>query len=664
MDTPLPTRRAAAVLLLALAGACGEFRTLRFTEPRDSGQDQESDVLPDAAPRCGASIPLVLGPVDLTALEAGVPVFRLLPEDTGHGSLWLLTGGPLPEGLRLDPVRGALEGVPRGPFSGEIVVRVTGENDGDTCYALDEETYPLRVRGQCSSKAPCAARVAMGFLEDGGSVACGADRRCWVADGCPNDPRQQVRFLLGGDALPPAGGDGTVTGGEVIRHARIQGQKNPDDLRRQVLVLFEDADSAVIRLDYTLPGNGALPLAEGDPLALRLEEDPAGGTALRLDGPEGTIRLLQGLWIPGPLPPGLALPELAALLPLECPGIPDACGDRVPAAVTFGAGPGARTLTPSDLAWIADPEDPGRRGADLLVRLGWTAFRDAASAAPACAVLPALEFSALFLPAGSCPAAVIEALSPQDQVAGQALAAVPEFGVAGWASFSPAADGAIAAADWSVLEDPAGGGFARLEALPAVVPDPAGLGPRRLRAGAVGDYLVALKVQDGQGRESCLPDTLRFRVHPSPEVAFRAELLWLPAGPSAGEGEDRLDLLLRPAGSAPWDDPQRVCSPETPLPTLFEGAQCAAAGLLHGRPGLATLTALSPGRAYDLAVRAPASNTEPLVHDPAAGRRILLRIFCGGAGQEVILLEGLSLAPGALAEVARVDPGCVLTASP
>ncbi|MFH1530903.1 MAG: hypothetical protein ABIK09_09250 [Pseudomonadota bacterium] len=539
-------------------------------------------------------------------------------------------------------------------------MRVTAEDQPYVvCYVLDEEVIPWTVTAQCDGDGDCSALVSEAFKEEGGNAWCD-DGRCSVSDDCPNDPRQRVGFFLGGDAPPPPGDDGLVTGGEVIRHARIQGQKNPYDLRRQVLILFEGPDGAVVRLDYTLPDNWPLPLRVGDAVSLGLEEGVLESGTLHIDGPDGPAHLLQGFRVPGGLPDTLPVSDLASLLPMDCLPFWDHCGSQVPATVTFSDGAAAWTLTPGDVAWIPDPARPETGVEALLVRLGWSMFSEELVLTPACAWAPRVEVSALFLPTDSCPGAVAKAESAQDLVAGQALAEPPAFEVSGWASFSPKQGGAIEAATWTVEEDPFGGGFGRLEVLPLAIPDPLGLGNRRLRAGAVGEYQVGLTVMDRKGRESCITDTVRFRVFPDSEIALRAELVWLPFGLPSADGDDRIELSMRPSGSAAWEDEDRVCSPASPLPKSFEGAQCAAADLPGGRPALATLQALAPSKTYGFALRAPHTNAAPMVNAVGEGRQIFLRLYCNTELLEFTLPEGFSLAPGDLVEVARVAPGCLL----
>ena len=659
--SPRYTGIGVAALLLVLAAACGEFHTQRFIGPADSAPDTLKDAAPDV-PRCEDTVPLCLAAdLDLSDLVAGVPIHRILVEETGNANLWLVIAGALPPGLTLDPLSGALSGVPEGPAEGTFTVRVTAEDRDDLCFDLDEATYAVTVAFQCNEDEDCTKLVSPAFLEEDGWVTCGDGDRCLASDGCPNDPRQRARFLLGGDAPPPPGEDGIISGGEVIRHARIQGQKNPDDLRRQILVVYEDANSAVLRLDYTLPGNWPLPLREGDPVALRIETSDAGGAGLLLIGPGGPVRLLDGLWIPGAFPPPLALPDLASLLPLLCPGIPDECGDRTPAAVTFLSKDHARTLTPGKTVWMPDPTSDNGDDA-LLARLGWSAFRGTITPTPDCAGAPPVEISALFFPADDCPGAVAKAESPQDLVVGQALAEVPICEVSGWGSFSPSPEGSIVMGYWSVEADPLGGGFGILEALPMALPDPAGLGKHRLRAGAVGEYRIGLAVEDQAGRTSCITDTIRFRVFPDPDVALRAELIWLPLPALRADDNDldHLQLLMRPSGNAAWDDPDRVCGPASPLPEFFEGAQCAPAALLDGRPALATLATAEATKTYGFALRAPETNAAPMVHAPGNGTRIVLRIFCNAEAMDLALPDGFTLVPGDLVEVARVAPGCVL----
>ena len=650
-----------ALALLILAAACGEFHTARFTDPRDTAPDTAPDVPPDA-PRCTEFVALQLAedrdPADLVV---GVPFHRLLEEETGAADLWLVAAGALPPGLTLDPLTGALSGVSKEAGSGTFTVRVTADDEDDgTCYILDEAVVPWTLVPQCITDDDCGAQVSAGFLSAGGGARCDAGR-CVATNGCPNDPRQRVRFLLGWlGTPPPPGPDGRLTGGEVILHARIKGQKNPEDLRRSALIVFEESDTVYLRLDYTLPDNWPLPLREGDPVSLRLESGAAGGEALEIEGPGGPARLLSGFWIPGGLPKELSLPALAALLPLDCPAYTDKCGDQVPAAATFQQEDSTWTLAPGAVTWTPDPLRPTAGAEALLGRLGWSAFRGDVLPTPVCAGSPPVELSALFLPADDCPGAVAKAESAQDQIAGPALAALPAFEVSGWASFSPDPQGAVVAATWTVEEDPLGlgGGFARLEVLPQALPDPVGLGSRRLRAGAVGDYRIGLTVKDHLGRESCITDTIRFRVFPDPEVALRAELVWLPWAPPGADGEDSLELYMRPVGSAAWEDPDRVCSPASPLPESFEGAQCAAADLPAGRPALATLKALAPTKTYGFALRAPEPNTAPMVND--GGTRIVLRLFCNTEQLEFALPDGFTLAPGDLVEVARIAPGCVV----
>lgn len=654
-----------AALLMVLVAACGEFHTQRFIGPADTAPDTPKDTAPDV-PRCEDTVPLRLAADrDLTDLVAGVPIHRFLTEETGNADLWLVIAGALPPGLTLDPLTGALSGVPEGPAEGTFTVRVTAEDRDDLCFDWDDADYEVTVVSQCDEDADCVDLVSPAFLEGDGGVICGDGGRCMAADGCPNDPRQRARFLLGGDAPPPPGEDGVISGGEVIRHARIQGQKNPDDLRRQILIIYEDANAAVLRLDYTLPGNWPLPLREGDPVALRVEPSDAGGAGLLLIGPGGPVRLLDGLWIPGAFPPALALPELASLLPLVCPGIPDDCGDRIPAAVTFLSKDSARTLTPGETAWMPDPTLEYDAEA-LLARLGWSAFRGTITPTPDCAGSPPVEISALFFPADDCPGAVAKAESPQDLVAGQALAEAPICEISGWGSFSPSPEGSIVKAHWSVEADPMEGGFGIIEALPMALPDPAGLGKHRVRTGAVGVYRIGLAVEDHVGRTSCITDAIRFRVFPDPDVALRAELIWLPL-PAPGTDEDDVDhlqLLMRPSANAAWDDPDRVCGPTSPLPELFEDAQCAPAALTEGRPALATLATAVSTKTYGFALRAPETNAAPMVHAPGPGDgpRIVLRLFCNGNPDplDLTLPDGFTLAPGDLVEVARVAPGCVL----
>jgi len=589
-----------------------------------------------------------------------VPFHRLLVEETGHGDLWLVTAGTLPAGLSLDPLTGALAGVPRAAAEGSFTVRVTANDEEGICYVLDEAEYSVRVSPQCVDDFDCAELVSKDFLEAGGAAACGDGGRCVIMNGCPNDPRQRVRFQLGGDAPPAPGEGGLITGGEVIRHARIQGMKNPDDLRRQVLVLFEEPGAAVLHINYTLPDNWPLPLREGDDVALRMETGPGGGEALRIEGPGGPSRLLAGFWVPGGLPDALSLPDLAALLPMGCPGFEDVCGTERPAAAVLSTADIAWTLAPSDTAWIPDPAQPEAGDTALLARVGWAMFREDVTPTPACAWAPPAEVSALFLPSDDCPGAVAKAESPQDLFAGQALAAPPTFEVSGWASFSLNPDNALVAALWTVEDDPVGGGFARIEALPQALPDPVGLGNRILRAGAAGEYRVGLSVEDQEGRTSCITDTIRFRVFPDPDVALRAELIWLPFDHQEAGDSDRLELYMRPSGSAAWDDPAQVCTPDSPLPELFEGAQCAAADLPGGLPALATLKTAAPAKTCGFALRAPETNTEPFLHRPEEGRRIILRLFCDTELLDLSLPEGFTLNPGDLIEVADIAPGCVL----
>lgn len=651
-----------SALILLLAASCGEFKTDRFTGELPVPPKDTVAPLPDAEPPCEALVALRLTPAEdpgITDLVVGEPHHRILVEETGEATLWLPTAGSvLPAGMAIDPLTGALSGVPTEAGEGSFSVQVTAD---DPCYTLDVQEYPYVVSVQCQDDADCAGRVSSEFRESGGKAWCGDEDRCLLSNGCPNDPRQRVRFLRAGDPLPPAGVDGLVTGGEVIRHARIQGQKNPDDYRRQLLVLFEEPDAAVWRLDYTLPNNWPLPLRDGDPVVLRVDHGPtAGSELLRIEGPGGPAHLVQGFWVPGGLPPALPLPALDTLLPLACPSFGDPCGAQIPAAATFSWDAESWTLAPSDVAWIPDPSSPGSGPQGLLARLGWTQFREAVPADPACAKTAPVELSAVFLPADDCPGAVAKAESAQDLHAGQALAEPPAFEISGWESFSPAPGGVISGASWSVEEDPFGGGFGHIEALPSALPDPVGLGNRRLVAGAVGEYQVGLAVADQEGRQSCITDAIRFLVFPDPEIAVRAELIWLPFGTPAADGDDVLELHMRPSGSAAWGDPDRVCSPASPLPELFEGAQCAAADLPVGRPALATLQALAPTKTYGFALRAPPTNTAPMVHAPGEDRRIFLRLYCNTELLDFALPEGFSLAAGDLVEVARVAPGCVL----
>jgi len=654
---PSPARsvRAFGLVLacLVLAASCGEFHTDHLFEPKDLAPQGDTDVVPK--PDCEETINLQVSEEgEPTELVIGEPFHRVLEEETGHADQWLLTAGSLPPGVSLDFLTGALSGVPTGLGAGTFTVRVTADNTDETCFVLDEAEVSYTVHPQCEDDADCAARVSAAFQGGGGKAWCGDDGRCLLSNGCPNDPRQRVRFLRAGDALPPAGADGLVTGGEVIRHARIQGQKNPDDFRRQVLILYEEPDAAVVRLDYTLPENWPLPLREGDPVTLRRESGPAGGQALRIDGPGGTAHLLEGFWVPGGLPDGLPLPALDTLLPLACPSFGDSCGGQTPAGATFRLGEDRWTLSPSDVAWIPDPMQPAASPEGLLLHLGWSMFRAATPSTPDCMGVPPVELSAIFLPADDCPGAVAKAESAQDLVAGQALSEPPAFEVSGWQSFSPAADGGVAAATWSIEEDPFGGGFGHLEVLPSPLPDPVGLGNRRLIAGAVGEYHVGLSLEDQDGQESCITDTIRFLVFPDPGVALRAELVWLPFGAPAADGDDVLELHMRPSGSAAWEDPDRVCSPASPLPELFQGAQCGAADLPLGRPALATLSALAPTKTYGFALRAPETNVGPMTHGKGDGPRIFLRLYCDTKLLEFSLPEGFSLAPGDLVEVARV----------
>jgi hypothetical protein len=650
------------VLLLLLVLGCGEFRTERFTGELPPGHEDTSAPPSDAVPPCAERIPLRLSDaLTLDDLVAGEPYHRLLVEETGHATLWLPSpGAVLPAGMSLDPLTGALSGVPAAAGEGAFTVQVTGTDGDGLCFSLDVREYPYVVAAQCGDDADCADLVSLAFRAEGGKAWCGEGGSCLLSDGCPNDPRQRVRFLRAGDPLPAPGPDGLITGGEVLRHARIQGQKNPDDYRRQVLVLFEEPDPTVWRLDYTLPNNWPLPLREGDAVVLRVAPGPAPGSeVLRIEGSGGPAHLVQGFWVPGGLPPGLALPALDALLPLACPSFDDPCGAQVPAAATFSWGDTRWTLSPSGIGWLPDPAHPGAGPEALLARLGWSRFVDVLPAVPGCAEVQPVALSAVFLPADDCPGAVAKAESAQDLPAGQALAALPAFEVSGWESFSPAPGGTIAAATWSVEEDPFGGGFGHIEALPGTLPDPAGLGNRRLHAGAVGEYHVGLAVQDHAGRQSCITDTIRFLIFPDPEIALRAELIWLPMGVPAADGDDVLELHMRPSGSATWGDPDRVCSPASPLPELFEGAQCAAADLPGGRPALATLRTLAPTKTYGFALRAPETNTAPMIHSKDK-EQIILRLYCNTKRLDVPVPEGFEMSPGALVEVARVAPGCVL----
>jgi hypothetical protein len=661
--TPAPARPARALglalALLALGGSCGEFHTDHLFWPRDTDPAGDTDLPPK--PTCEETVDLQLSEDrDLTGLVVGEPFHRVLIEETGHADQWLLTAGALPQGISLDFLTGVLSGVPQEVGAGTFTVRVTADNTDEACFTLDELEVPYAVTPQCEDDADCAGRVSPAFREGGGKAWCGDDGRCLLSNGCPNDPRQRVRFLRAGDALPLPGADGLVAGGEVIRHARIQGQKNPDDFRRQVLILYQEPDAAVVRLDYTLPENWPLPLREGDVVTLRAEEGPAGGEALSIDGPGGLAHLLEGFWVPGGLSDALPLPDLDALLPLACPSFGDPCGAQVPAGATFRVGEDRWTLSPSEVAWLPDPEHPTGGAEALLVHLGWSMFRATASPTSDCMGAPSVELSAVFLPADDCPGAVAKAESAQDLVAGQALSEPPAFEISGWQSFSPDPNSDIVSASWTVEEDPFGGGFGHLEVLPSPLPDPVGLGNRRLIAGAVGEYHVGLSIGDDEGRESCITDTIRFLVFPDPEIALRAELVWLPFGAPAADGDDTLELHMRPSGSAAWEDPGRVCSPASPLPELFQGAQCAAAELPLGRPALATLRALAPTKTYGFALRAPETNVGPMVHGKGEGPRIFLRLYCNTKLLEFSLPEGFSLEPGELVEVARVAPDCVI----
>ena len=520
----------------------------------------------------------------------------------------------------------------------------------------------MTVVAQCAEDADCTALVSEGFMEGGNKALCADGGHCLLSNGCPNDPRQRVHFEIEGwDDIPMGGSEGVVTGGEVIRHARILGLKDADEVRRQVVIIFEELDAALVQLDYTLPDNWPLPLQEGDTVSLRMEAGPTEGKALRIEGPGGPTHLLEGFWVPGGLPDALSLPKFESLLPLNCTSFEDEEHEdwnQVPAAATFSWDGATWTLSPGDITWTPDPTHPEAGQQAFLARLGWSMFREEITH-PGLSVAPP-EISALFLPADDCPGAIAKAESGQKLYAGQALAEPPAFVVSGWESFSPAPKGAVTAAFWTVDEDPFGGGFGHLEALPLTLPDPVGLGNRRLWAGAVGKYHIGLAVEDHEGRMSCITDTIRFQVFADSGIALRAELIWLPFDIPAMDGDDQLELYMRPSGSTAWENPSRVCGPTSPLPENFEGAQCAAAALSEGRPALATLKALAPSKTYGFALRAPQTNAAPMVHAPGEEQQIILRLYCDAGALEFTLPEGFSLAPGDLVEVARIAPGCVL----
>ena len=653
------------LVLLAVTTGCGEFHTDRFTDPLDTAKDISDDVQ-EVGPRCRSYVALQLAEDrDLTNIVVGVPYHQTLLEETGNATLWLVIQGALPAGLSLDPLTGLLSGVPAAPGDGSMTVRVTAVDADGTCFLLDEAIFPWTVTTQCEEDADCSPLVSQEFREAGGKAWCGDDSRCLLSNGCPNDPRQRVGFFLslsGNEALP-VGDDGLIAGGEVVDHARFEGPKNPDELRRQVLIRFKEYNSAVLTLDYTLPDNWPLPLRVGDAVSVRVEDGVLNGEALHIVGPGGPGHLLQGFRVPGEFPDTLPLPELRSITPMACPSFDDPCGDLAPAGATFEHGATAWTLTPGDTVWIPDPSRPPADPEALLVRLGWSFFRDMA-----CDDEPPTELSALFLPADDCPGAVAKAESPQYQLAGQALAAPPVLEVSGWASFSPGQDGALVSAAWtvefdpfwSVEYDPLGGGFGHLEPTSIALPDPLGLGSRRLVAGAVGEYRIGLSVEDDEGRPSCITDTIHFQVIADPEVALRAELFLLPVEPPGAEAEDGIELYMRPSGSAAWDDPTRVCGPASPLPEFFGSAQCAVADLPGGRPALATLKTLAPTKSYGFALRAPETNTAPLVHAPGDGQQIILRLFCDAKALDFGLPDGFTLSPGELVEVARIAPDCVL----